>query len=405
MEARAVLATTSRRQAAHSSATLVASALGCVSLFLDWFTFRPNRLAAGSGVSIWDSAALPGAALIAMLWASCLVLGMVARKGRNALYLGFLADVAMVSTAAFAGWRATVLMQGQESFARVSLSGGAWLSLTSAYALTLAASHAMPRSVLWRLWRNVILWSGPASLGLLAASGWMADLSLSREAAVQGPRFLQELARHVLLFGGSVAVGAALGIPLGIAAAQTRYGRRSIFLITEITQTVPSLALFGLLMAPLSALSNAFPGLRDAGIRGVGLAPAMIALTVYALLPIVQNTYAGFRAVDPAAIDAARGMGMGRWQMLRSVQFPLAAPLALEGVRTAAVQAVGNAAVAALIGAGGLGYFIFQGLSQAAPDLILIGTLPVIILALVVDRLMRLAVTAVRPGGLVEVNP
>jgi len=131
----------------------------------------------------------------------------------------------------------------------------------------------------------------------------------------------------------------------------------------------------------------------------------MIALVIYSLLPIVVNTYVGLRNVDSAAVDAASGMGMGRWQVFRRVEAPLAAPVALEGVRTAAVQSVGNAAVAALIGAGGLGYFIFQGLSQAAPDLILIGTLPIIALALIVDGAMRLVAVAARPRGMAPWKP
>ncbi|MEE9365073.1 MAG: ABC transporter permease, partial [Dehalococcoidales bacterium] len=150
---------------------------------------------------------------------------------------------------------------------------------------------------------------------------------------------------------------------------------------------------------PLSALSFAFPALREFGIRGVGVAPALIALIVYSLLPIVRNTFVGLRQLDPAVIDAGLGMGMSRPQVFRRLEVPLAAPLVLEGVRMASVQAVGLAAVAALIGAGGLGWFIFQGLGQAAPDLIILGAIPIIVLALVVDAVMRTVVRASTPKG------
>ena len=170
--------------------------------------------------------------------------------------------------------------------------------------------------------------------------------------------------------------------------------------VTNIVQTIPSLALFGLLIAPLSALSFAFPVLRDLGIRGVGTAPAVIALVVYSLLPVVRNTYAGLRQSDAAAIDAGRGMGMRRGQVFWRVELPLAAPLILEGVRTAAVQAVGLTTVAALIGAGGLGWFVFQGIGQAAPDQILLGALPVLALALLVDGVMRVVVRLGTPRAL-----
>jgi len=132
----------------------------------------------------------------------------------------------------------------------------------------------------------------------------------------------------------------------------------------------------------------------------VGATPALIALVLYSLLPIVHNTYAGLRQVSPAALDAGLGMGMNRRQLSWKVEYPLALPLIGEGVRTATVQSIGNTAVAALIGAGGLGHFIFQGLGQAAPDLILLGALPVIALALTADLLMRGLIRILTPRGL-----
>jgi osmoprotectant transport system permease protein len=172
-----------------------------------------------------------------------------------------------------------------------------------------------------------------------------------------------------------------------------------VFFLANIVQAIPSLALFGLLIAPLSALSFAYPALREVGIRGVGAAPAVIALTVYSLLPVVQNTYTALRNVDRGVIDSGFGMGMSKWQVFRKVEAPLAAPLVLEGVRTASVQAVGLTAVAALIGAGGLGWFVFRGIGQAAPDLIILGAIPIIALALVVDAIMRGLVRLGTPRG------
>ena len=191
---------------------------------------------------------------------------------------------------------------------------------------------------------------------------------------------------------------------LDIWATRSTHAEKPIFFIANITQTIPSLALFGLLIAPLSALSFAFPTLREIGIRGVGDTPAIIALTIYSLLPIVRNTYVGLRQLDIAVIDAGIGMGMSRAQVFRKIEVPLAAPLVLEGVRTASVQSVGLAAVAALIGAGGLGWFIFQGLGQAATDLILLGAIPIIILALIVDNVMRTIVRLATPKGLAGGN-
>jgi osmoprotectant transport system permease protein len=249
------------------------------------------------------------------------------------------------------------------------------------------------------LWRLLAL-SAALPVLAMAASGLLGSLSLVKEFSGNEQRFFAETGRHVALSLGSVAIGACIAIPLGIAAARSRRAERPIFLISSTVETIPSLALFGLIIAPLSALSHAYPVLREIGIRGVGATPALIALVLYSLLPIVHNTYAGLRQVSPAALDAGLGMGMNRRQLSWKVEYPLALPLIGEGVRTATVQSIGNTAVAALIGAGGLGHFIFQGLGQAAPDLILLGALPVIALALTADLLMRGLIRILTPRGL-----
>ncbi len=162
----------------------------------------------------------------------------------------------------------------------------------------------------------------------------------------------------------------------------------------NLLQTVPSIALFGLLVVPLSALTKAVPALAALGIGGVGPAPAIIALVLYALLPVARNTLAGIGGVSPGAIDAARGMGMTGRQVFWQVEVPLALPVLIAGLRIVTVQAIGLAVVAALIGAGGLGSFVFDGLGQYAIDLVLLGALPAILLALVVDFLLRLLAAA-----------
>jgi osmoprotectant transport system permease protein len=153
-----------------------------------------------------------------------------------------------------------------------------------------------------------------------------------------------------------------------------------------VIQTVPSIALFGLLLAPLAAL----------GLGGVGPAPALIALTLYALLPIARNTEAAIRGVDPALTEAASGMGMTPRQIFWRVELPLGFPVFLAGVRIVMVQAIGLAAVAALIGAGGLGTFVFQGIGQYAVDLVLLGAVPTIVLALAADFGLAMLIASLR---------
>ncbi len=177
--------------------------------------------------------------------------------------------------------------------------------------------------------------------------------------------------QHVGLVVISVSVVVAIGIPLGILITRKPGLKGPVLAMANVVQTVPSLALFGFLLA--------------VPFIGLGARNAIIALVVYSLLPIIRNTYTGVTGVDPSVREAARGMGMTDWQLLRIVELPLAAPVVLAGVRVAAVVAVGIATIAAAIGAGGLGVFIFRGLSMVDNGVIMAGAVPAAVLALLVD--------------------
>ena len=177
---------------------------------------------------------------------------------------------------------------------------------------------------------------------------------------------------HMALVGIAILVAALVGIPLGIIL--TRYPRwsRWVLGLANVVQTIPSLALFGFLI-PLPFLG------------GIGARTAIIALILYSLLPIIRNTYAGISGVDPAIREAGRGMGMTDWQLLTQVELPLSLPVIMTGLRLAAVISVGIATIAAAIGAGGLGMYIFRGVSMVDNQLILAGAIPAACLALLVD--------------------
>ena len=386
-----------RRLISLDRVALTGSIIGLASLLTGWLTLKPNRLVVGTGLSLWGSFDGAGAVAIAGLWLLCLTLSLVKLRRLRGIVLGITANAVLVLTFILIGLASSRLLQEEAAAARVSLGIGFWVTLVGAYIVISAARRQLDSR---RTWRNLVSWSGPAVFAILLSVGWLNKVSIMEEFSGSQQRFVQELLQHIRLFGISVAIGTVIGIPLVIWATRHNYAERPVFFITNIVQTIPSLALFGLLIAPLSALSFAFPVLRDIGIRGVGAAPAIIALTIYSLLPIVRNTYVGIRQVDPAAIDAGLGMGMSRWQVFRRVEVPLAAPLVLEGVRTASVQAVGLTTVAALIGAGGLGWFVFRGIGQAAPDLIVLGAIPIVILALLVDAIMRTIVKLGTPKGL-----
>ncbi|MFC1902111.1 ABC transporter permease [Chloroflexota bacterium] len=390
-----------RRVLAGDSVAITGVIVGLIALSVGWLTLKPSRISAGMSLSFHETAGWTILTIILTLWLVCLAFSYVRKGTLSAAILGIAANLILVLSFVLAGLSATRLLEGEVPYARVSLGAGFWMTFVATYIVIFASRQRLDNSPVLR---NIVSWAGVILLLFLLVAGWFKDLSVLQEFAGREERFVQELIHHVFLVGISVVIGTILGILLGIWATRSKRAERPIFFITNITQTIPSLALFGLLIAPLSALSFAFPALREIGIRGVGDTPAIIALIIYSLLPIVRNTYVGLRQLDIAVIDAGIGMGMSRTQVFRKIEAPLAAPLVLEGVRTASVQSVGLAAVAALIGAGGLGWFIFQGLGQAAADLILLGAIPIIVLAFIVDAVMRAIVRLATPAGLAGGN-
>ncbi|HTH63972.1 MAG TPA: ABC transporter permease [Gemmatimonadales bacterium] len=181
--------------------------------------------------------------------------------------------------------------------------------------------------------------------------------------------------QHLLLVLVSTSVAVAIGVPLGILLTRRPAWRGPVLGLANLFQTIPSLALFGFLI-PLPFLG------------GIGARTAIVALVVYALLPIVRNTYVGISGVDPAVREAARGMGMTDGELLRIVELPLAAGVILAGIRVATVVGVGTATIAAAIGAGGLGVYIFRGVAVVDNTLILAGAVPAALLALGADGLL-----------------
>jgi osmoprotectant transport system permease protein len=197
---------------------------------------------------------------------------------------------------------------------------------------------------------------------------------------------------HLWISFVAIVIGVILGVTVGIYI--TGKGKQQladlVLYFAEIMMTVPSLALFGLLMLFLSLM----------GLSAIGFLPAVITLIVYGQLPILRNTYIAIREVDPVMIEAGRGMGMSERQLLLKIKLPLALPIIMAGLRNAMMLIIGITAIAALIGAGGLGVPIFRGLRNARMDLIIIGGVSVSVLALLVDGLMALLERWITPAGL-----
>jgi len=180
---------------------------------------------------------------------------------------------------------------------------------------------------------------------------------------------------HIVLVGASTSLAVLIGLPLGVLMTRRERLSRPILTFANTMQTIPSLALFGFLI-PVPFIG------------GIGARTAILALILYSLLPIIRNTYTGIRHVDPAVREAAIGMGMTDWQLLMQVELPLAMGVIFAGIRVATVVSVGLATIAAAIGAGGLGMYIFRGVSMVDSKIILAGAIPAATMALMADLVL-----------------
>src|SRR5690606_22719959 len=245
---------------------------------------------------------------------------------------------AIALLAIFAGLSAGYLSADAASYARAAPGSGFWLLLLG---FSLALADALARLRLGPVTRIALVVGALAALALLLTSGIWADLSILKEYATQSQAFWREGRQHMLLAFGSMLLACLVGIPLGIACHPLLRVRAIILNGLTFIQTVPSIALFGLLIAPLSWLAAKLPWMAALGVSGIGTTPALVALFAYSLLPVVANTVAGLDGVPAGASEAARGMGMTAAQRRVRVELPLAFPAILAGIRIVLVQNIG----------------------------------------------------------------
>ncbi|WP_287124335.1 ABC transporter permease [Chromohalobacter sp.] len=377
--------------------TLLLAGLAAAWL-LPFASMSPNRLASGQSVSLggalttWQAAGM--LVLTVMLGLAALQRPLSRRLAHGVTLTASLA-LLLITLYALGDYAQRTLAERSPS-ARVSQGAAFWVIV---FCCALAAIDTLQRHASGWITRLGYAALASGAVAFLLASGHFRDLSIMREYANIRDTFSDQLLTHLGLVGAALGPALAIGVPLGLLAHRSARVRGTLFSVLNVFQTIPSIALFALLVAPLSALGNAFPLLAELGIKGIGAAPAIIALVMYALLPVVRNTYSGLKGVPPATVEAARGMGMTQRQVLWRVEIPLALPVMLSGLRIVTVQAIGLTVVAALIGAGGLGAFIFQGLGQYAIDLVLLGAIPTIVLAVIADFMLQMLVALSQPAG------
>jgi osmoprotectant transport system permease protein len=377
----------------HDRVLLTLCCIGAIALSFGGFLNRAdNRLADGVALSLWQAPLLQ-AALAMVSLAGLTLLSFVApiRFRSVAVLVG--AAALLWACLSGAGRLADLLAIAAAPAARFSLGPAFWLLVAIALLAMLDAAQKASFTLAARMSIGA---AAAAGFALMIEAGAFANLSLAKEFISHRDIFLHELARHLALVSASIFFAFMIGIPLTALTLLKAKARNFIFSSLGIVQTIPSIALFGVLIAPLSALSAHLPFLRDLGIGGTGPAPAVIALTLYALAPLVRGFYIGFAEVAADVKDAATGVGFDARRLFFAVELPLALPALVSGLRVVTIQAIGLTAVAALIGAGGLGAFVFQGIGQYALDLVLIGAIPIIILALVADFVFQMLLAMAR---------
>lgn len=375
----------------HNRVLLLLACVAIAAVALPFVNVAPNRLVSGEPRALWQiwsfTPLLLGAAL-----ASAVVLAFW--PGRAAQWLTLLLSEALFIVLFWSAGQAATQMASVESpLARTSIGSGLWLWLALCLLVCSNAIRRLTPMPVWRWLLNAQFWVIPL---LILFSGDLNHLSLLKEYVNRQEVFDNALAQHLTILFGTLIPALLLGVPLGMWCYRHPSRQGAVFTVLNVIQTIPSVALFGLLIAPLAGLVKSFPALAAAGIAGTGLTPALIALVLYALLPLVRGVVAGLSQVAPDVLESAHAMGMSARQCFWKIQLPLALPLLVRSLRVVTVQTVGMAVIAALIGAGGFGALVFQGLLSSALDLVLLGVVPTIALAVVLDALFALWLALLR---------
>ena len=439
---------------------LLGALIGLIAFHWPFVILHPNRVMPMG--EPYDLLKLPSyyGYVAAGGWISLAISSFLPISTLKKLFIAISVTTAVVMTCLALGLGTAHLAEGNE-YARLRIGSGAWITLLASYVAIFAVYDESRRLSLIPLLATVLV------LVIIP----LKHLGIMQEYITVADVFRGEFIRHMQLVMATLPITICLGIPLGVFAARKPNMENSILGVASFLQTIPSVALFGLLLPVLSfygrhttvgfallliavfvilsllivyllkryksRLANLlsilfilsgilillpFVGqfiyqlivtngrvlsqttwatpLAELGVRGLGSAPAIVALTLYGLLPLIANTHTGIKGVATGIVEAARGMGMSPIQVFYRVELPMAMPFIIQGIRGTLLLLIGLAAVAVLVNAGGLGYFLMRGMEQSVLDLVLLGALPIVLLALGSDILTRLLGWAIIPKGL-----
>lgn len=349
----------------------------------------PNRLLTGRPIDAGSALGALAPTLSALALLAGLSIGL-SRRRAAAILASLLLLAALLVLAGGLGMAAKALIADQPPAARARLASGAVaLAILLALGLVIALRLARRRWLGWLA--SLALVGGCLGLG---AAGWFDALSLVVEYRARRDQLASAVLGHLGLSLGGLAVAILVTLSLAPWTAL----RRAIDIAVDGVQVVPAVALLGALVAAMSGLLALAPALREAGLGALGPAPAIIGIAAYLLLPLWRGLAAAMRAPDPATLDAARALGLTPFGIVRDLRLPLGAPILVGALRVAAVQSIGLATLGALVGAGGLGLIVFEGMAQFASDLILLGAIPIVVLSLAADSGLGLVETRLRHG-------
>jgi osmoprotectant transport system permease protein len=357
-----------------------------VSIVGTFMAQRPNRVLDGDNLSLLQTST-PGFTALMIAWLLILLTSLLWNGRAGAVTRGLLANAVIVGSSVLIAQAATTFRAAAGESARVSLGISFWLIQLACYIVIFSALQELDGFPT----RMLVSLSGFVGVSVLLFTGQLSSLSIMQEYAVNAESFRIALVQQLAYTVGATSIGLVLGLIAGFLAAKRPRTEGPIFGTLNVAQVLPALSFIGLLIVPMGWLGANVPFLGAIGVSGIGWAPVFVVLVSWAVYPITRNVFTGLSSLDAGVVDAAVGMGMASRQRVWAVELPLITPVVLAGVRIAAVQTTGAAILAALVGGGGLGTIVFFGVQQAAEDLVLLGVIPIVVLSLTIDAMLRFA--------------